>query len=568
MRILVTGATGYIGGRLAPRLLGTGHQVRCMTRDPARLAEVSWAHHPDVEVVRADALDPAALRRALDGVDTAYYLIHSIDSGGDFSSVDRAAARAFADAARNAGVGRLVYLGGLSPASGAGVSEHLASRQEVARVLLDSGVPTVVLRAAVIIGSGSASFEMLRHLTERLPVMVTPRWVRTRIQPIAVRDVLYYLVGCLDLPAGTHRSFDIGGPDILTYAEMMQRFAAVEGLRRRVIIPVPVLSPGLSSHWVGLVTPVPRAIARPLVRSLRTEVVAAEHDIASWVPDPPDGLVPFDTSVAYALARVRDRAVETRWSTAVWPGSPITTPFPEVLARLCGDPGTSRPAPPGEPVVTDPVWAGSSLYTDERSRAVDAPAGRLWAVIEGIGGENGWYSWPLAWSARGWLDILAGGVGHHRGRRDPHRLRTGEAIDLWRVEELVPGRLLRLRAEMKLPGQAWLELRVDPDGSEPGGTEPGGGGAEGGSPESGAGGRRRVVYRQRALFLPHGLPGHLYWKAVSPFHSVVFGGMLRTIVRHAESGAAPTGSPERPHEAPHPHGTSHPHETSTALPQG
>ncbi|ABW14672.1 NAD-dependent epimerase/dehydratase [Parafrankia sp. EAN1pec] len=550
MRILVTGATGYIGGRLAPRLLGQGHHVRCMTRDPARLSDVGWARHPDIEVVRADALGPESLRAAMEDVDVAYYLIHSIDTGGDFSAVDRRAAAAFARAARAAGVRRIIYLGGLSPATGIGMSAHLASRQEVARILLDSGVPTVVLRAAIIIGSGSASFEMLRHLTERLPVMLTPRWVRTRIQPIAVRDVLHYLIGCLQLPAEINRSFDIGGPDVLTYADMMQRFAAVEGLRRRVIIRVPVLSPGLSSLWVGVVTPVPRAIARPLVRSLRTEVVVGEHDIARWVPDPPEGLLPFETAVAYALARVRDRTVETRWSTAVWPGSPLAAPFPEVAAYLSADRAGRRGhrpvaagvrtadasrtaadggspdnapsngilpggAPPGEPVPTDPAWAGSSLYSDERSKAVAAPADRLWQVIEGIGGENGWYSWPLAWSARGWLDTLVGGVGHRRGRRDPAHLHTGEAIDLWRVEELVPGRLLRLRAEMRLPGHAWLELRVGPGGPD-----------------------GRTVYRQRALFLPRGLPGHLYWRAVSPFHAVVFGGMLRTIVRRAESAPA------------------------------
>ncbi|WP_018502820.1 SDR family oxidoreductase [Parafrankia discariae] len=537
MRILVTGATGYIGGRLAPRLLRQGHLVRCMTRDPARLADVDWARLPDVEVVRADALDPASLPAAMEGVDVAYYLIHSIDTGGDFSAVDRRAAEAFARAARVAGVRRIIYLGGLSPTTGVGLSAHLASRQEVARILLDSGVPTVVLRAAIIIGSGSASFEMLRHLTERLPVMLTPRWVRTRIQPIAVRDVLHYLLGCLRLPAEINRSFDIGGPDVLTYADMMQRFAAVEGLRRRVIIRVPVLSPGLSSLWVGLVTPVPKAIARPLVRSLRSEVVVGEHDIARWVPDPPKGLLPFETAVAYALARVRDRAVETRWSTAVWPGSPIAAPFPEVTAYLAGHPSNGSSghssdgvlpgaAPPGEPVPTDPAWAGSSLCTDERSTAVAAPADRLWRVVEGIGGENGWYSWPLAWSARGWLDILVGGVGHRRGRRDPAHLRTGEAIDLWRVEEMVPGRLLRLRAEMRLPGHAWLELRVEPGGGPDGAT----------------------VYRQRALFLPRGLPGHLYWRAVSPFHAVVFGGMLRTIVRRAESTppATPVGPPATP----------------------
>ncbi|MCL9797775.1 NAD(P)H-binding protein, partial [Frankia sp. AgKG'84/4] len=318
MRILVTGATGYLGGRLAPRLLDRGHHVRAMTRDPARLRDIPWAARADV--VQADARDPATLPAALRGIDVAYYLIHSIDSGGDFSTVDRQAAAAFAAACRDAGVRRIIYLGGLSPAGDGELSAHLSSRQEVARILLDSGVPTLVLRAAVIIGSGSASFEMLRYLTERLPMMLTPRWVRTRIQPIAVRDVLHYLLGGLTVPADVHGSFDVGGPDVLTYAEMMQRFATVEGLRPRVIIPVPMLSPGLSSLWVGLITPVPKRIARPLVRSLRTEVVVTDGGaVRRLIPDPPGGLLPFDTSAAMALAHVRERGVETRWSTAVWP---------------------------------------------------------------------------------------------------------------------------------------------------------------------------------------------------------------------------------------------------------
>ncbi|SNQ47238.1 putative nucleoside-diphosphate sugar epimerase [Frankia canadensis] len=505
MRILVTGATGYIGGRLAPRLLDRGHEVHAMTRDPARLRGIEWADH--ARVVQADAGDPLALTEALAGIDVAYYLIHSIDGGGDFSAVDRRAATAFAAACRAAGVRRIVYLGGLAPGGGdqIALSAHLSSRQEVARILLDSGVPTLVLRAAVIIGSGSASFEMLRHLTERLPVMLTPRWVRTRIQPIAVRDVLHYLLGALDVPAGVHGSFDVGGPDVLTYAEMMRRFAAVEGLRDRIIIPVPVLSPGLSSLWVGVVTPVPKGIARPLVRSLRTEVIVGDGGaVRRWIPDPADGLLPFDTAVAYALARVRERRVETRWSTAVLP----------VGTGARGGGADWVPGPPGEPAPTDPQWSGGALYVDEREAAVAAAPERLWRVIEGIGGENGWYSWPLAWSARGWLDGLLGGAGPRRGRRDPQRMRVGEALDFWRVEEVEPGRLLRLRAEMRMPGDGWLELRaaLGPDG----GTR----------------------YRQRAVFLPHGLPGQLYWWAVSPFHAVVFGGMLRNIV-HAAEGSEP-----------------------------
>ncbi|WP_261558066.1 SDR family oxidoreductase, partial [Frankia tisae] len=534
MRILVTGATGYIGGRLAPRLLDQGHDVRAMTRDLARLRDVPWADR--AQVVEADARDPASLPAAMAGVDVAYYLVHSIDSGGDFAAVDREAASAFATAAHSAGVRRIVYLGGLSPADDdGGLSAHLSSRQEVARILLDSGVPTVVLRAAIIIGSGSASFEMLRYLTERLPVMLTPRWVRTRIQPIAVRDVLYYLIGALRVPAEVNQSFDVGGPDILTYAEMMQRFAAVEGLRRRAIIPVPVLSPGLSSLWVGVVTPVPKTIAKPLVRSLRSEVVVRDaRAIRRWIPDPPDGLMPFDTAASYALARVRERGVETRWSTAVWPTrSSVRSRRQAAPAERGGVTCASRP--PNEPTPADPQWTGGALYVDERSMPVAAPPGRLWQVIEGIGGENGWYSWPLAWSARGWLDTVLGGVGLRRGRRDPQRVHVGEALDFWRVEEIEPGRLLRLRAEMKMPGDGWLELRAAVD-------------------DNGA-----TVYRQRAIFLPRGLPGQLYWWAVSPFHAAVFGGMLRNIVRTAETtpGVLHGGRPplRRPDGDKHPHGS-------------
>ncbi|MFI1193425.1 SDR family oxidoreductase [Micromonospora sp. NPDC020750] len=487
MRCLVTGATGYIGGRLAPRLLADGHQVRCLARKAARLRDVPWASR--AEIAEGDLRVPETLPAAFAGVDVAYYLVHSLGQAG-FEAADREAAANFAAAARAAGVRRIVYLGGPEPdAAGEVSSPHLRSRAEVARILLASGVPTAVLRAAVIIGSGSASFEMLRHLTERLPVMVTPRWVRNRIQPIAVRDVLRYLTGCVALPPEVNRSFDIGGPDVLTFQDMMRRYARVAGLPRRIIVPVRPLTPALSSHWVGLITPVPNAIARPLVESLVQEAVAHEHDIARYVPDPPGGLTRFDEAVALALAKVRDAEVETRWSTA------------------------SGPDAPAEPLPSDPAWSGGTVYTDERERAVAAPADALWRVIEGVGGEHGWYSFPLAWSVRGWLDRLIGGVGLRRGRRDPHRLQVGEALDFWRVEEIVPGQLLRLRAEMRLPGRAWLEMRVEPG-------------------EAGA-----SRYVQRAVFLPHGLAGHAYWGSVFPFHAIVFGGMARNIARNAERPA-------------------------------
>jgi uncharacterized protein YbjT (DUF2867 family) len=487
LTVAVTGATGYIGGRLVPRLLAEGHTVRALSRDVGRLRDVPWVR--EVEVVEADAQDRASLDRALAGVDVVYHLIHSIDGGDDVGAADREAARNVGAAARGAGVGRIVHLGGLTP-QGQGLSPHLRSRHEVGQILLDSGVPAAVLQAAVIIGSGSASFEMLRYLTERLPAMIAPRWVRTRIQPIAVRDVMRYLVGAATLPADVSRRFDIGGPDVLTYLEMMQRYAAAAGLRRRVIVPVPVVSPRLSAHWVNVVTPVPSAIATPLVRSLVDDVVCAEHDIAAWVPDPPEGLVGFDDSVSLALLRVREAAVETRWSSATWPGAP------------------------SDPLPTDPDWAGGSLYTDVRQTAVAAGRDDLWRVVEGIGGENGWYSFPLAWAVRGLLDRVVGGVGLRRGRRDPHTLYIGESLDFWRVEEIVPGELLRLRAEMRLPGAAWLEFGIEQVGKE------------------------RPVLVQRALFHPRGLAGHAYWWAVAPFHGVVFDGMLHNIRREAERAAA------------------------------
>ncbi|MEU0551554.1 SDR family oxidoreductase [Micromonospora sp. NPDC005979] len=484
MRCLVTGATGYIGGRLTPLLLADGHTVRCLARKAGRLRDVPWA--AAAEIVEGDLSRPETLPAAFADVDVAYFLVHSLGRA-DFEAADRTAATNFAAAARAAGVRRIVYLGGPEPAADAEVpSPHLRSRAEVGRILLASGVPTAVLRAAVIIGSGSASFEMLRYLTERLPAMVTPRWVRNRIQPIAVRDVLRYLAGCATLPPDVNRGFDIGGPDVLTFRDMMNRYARVAGLRRRIIVPVRPLTPSLSSHWVGLITPVPNKIARPLVESLIHEAVAHEHDIARYVPDPPGGLTGFDEAVRLALAKVRDAQVETRWSTAS---------------------GTDAPA---EPLPSDPDWSGGTVYTDVRERAVDASPAALWRVIEGVGGEHGWYSFPLAWSVRGWLDRLVGGVGLRRGRRDPHRLQVGEALDFWRVEEIVPGELLRLRAEMRLPGRAWLEMRALP--------------AENGHSR----------YQQRAVFLPRGLAGHAYWGSVTPFHAVIFGGMARNIARNAE----------------------------------
>lgn len=503
---LVTGSTGYIGGRLIPELLSAGFRVRAMARTPSKLQGRDW--FSQVEVAEADAQDAAAVQTALSGVDVAYYLLHSIGTGRDFATTERHTAQTFATAAKGAGVQRIVYLGGLDPCNEE-LSEHLASRAEVGRVLLASGVPTAVLRAGMVIGSGSASFEMLRHLTERLPIMITPRWVNSRTQPIAVSDVLRYLVGCAALPAELNRGFDIGGPDTLTYLDMMQRFAAVAGLGRRRILPVPILSPSLSSHWVNVVTPVPRGLARPLVESLKNSAVTEEHDIADYIPDPPDGLLSYERAVELALTKVQSLDVPTTWASAQTSGAP------------------------SDPLPSDPFWAGGSLYVDQRQRHVNASPQAVWSIIEGIGGQHGWYSFPLGWRVRGWIDRLWGGPGLVRGRRDPNRLLPGDTLDWWRVEAVEPGQL-RLRAEMRLPGLAWLELRVAEDEA----IEL----DEDSSPLTESG-RHTTMLHQRALFHPRGIAGHAYWWAVWPFHGLVFGSMQRNMAKAAESLGSSVDTP-------------------------
>lgn len=482
--VAVTGATGYVGGRLVPLLLDGGHEVRVLTRDAGKLRDVPWG--AEVQVVEGSLEDPAVARELARGADVLLYLVHSMGGSGDFEATERLCALNLAVAAREAGAGRIVYLSGLHPDGK--LSRHLASRTEVGRILASSGSDTLVLQAGLLIGSGSASFEMIRHLTDVLPVMPAPRWVRNRIQPIAIRDALHYLCSAVELPAGAGGTYDIGGPDVLTYAEMMRGYARMAGIRQPVVLALPVLTPWLAAQWVNLVTPIPRRLAVPLVESLQHDCVMRSHAIDELIPPPEGGLTGYLRSVELALIKMESGAVETSWATA------------RALAS------------PAEPLPSDPQWAGRTVFTDVRTKQGGAAPDRVWSVIEGIGGENGWYSMPLAWSVRGWMDKLAGGVGLQRGRRSRTSLQFNDVVDWWRVEALEPGRLLRLRAEMKVPGDAWLELSVEPE-------------AEGGS-----------TFRQRAIFFPRGLAGRAYWLAVLPFHGLIFRSMVERITRAAQDG--------------------------------
>ena len=486
--ILVTGASGYIGGRLVGELLSAGYRVRCLARTPAKLDAAPW--RADVEVVEGDI--EGDLTAALDGVQVVYYLVHSIGETSDWTAREAAAATNVRDSAAAAGVERIVYLGGLGAADGTGtaLSPHLQSRHRVGQVLASGSVPVTELRAAVIIGSGSASFEMLRYLVEVLPVMVTPRWVDTRCQPIAVRDVLRYLVEVLAVDASAGRILDIGGPDVLTYREMMAIYAEQAGLRRRIVIPVPVLTPRLSSLWVGLVTPLPRSLARPLVNSLVNEVIVRDDAILALCPGP---RLSYRDAVGRALQRTRAHAVTTRWTSA------------------------DREAVAG-PLPTDPEWSGGAVLSDVRERTVNAPADVVHQVVCGIGGDRGWYASDWLWEVRGFLDQLVGGPGMRRGRRDPEQLRVGDAVDFWRVQVVEPDALLRLRAEMRLPGVASLEWRIEPLARAAGGP------------------RCRLV--QIATFVPRGLWGRIYWYSVAPFHRLVFPGLIDGLGADAERIAA------------------------------
>lgn len=498
MKVAVIGATGYVGGRLVPELLKAGHQVRCLARNPERLAGVEW--RCDVETMAADVLNRRSLDDALVGVEAVYYLVHGMGHAGDFEHADRVGAENTRNAAEQAGVSRIVYLGGLGEDDADVLSPHLASRHEVGEILAAGSVPVTELRAAVIIGSGSASFEMLRHLDEVLPVMICPRWVtKTKCQPIGIADVLHYLVAVIDEPDAAGRILEIGGPDVLTYREMLDRYAAIAGLRRRLIIPVPLLTPRLSSHWVNLVTPLPYGLARPLVDSLINDVVVhPDHDIRRLIDHQPRTL---DQAIERALAVVADLRISTSWMDSA-PGSTPASPMPQ-----------------------DPDWAGATIYQDVQQVASTANASALFTTVSGIGGERGWYVAGPMWTLRGWIDKLIGGVGMRRGRRHPDQLRVGDALDFFRVEAYEPPRLLRLRAEMKVPGAAWLEWRVTDNG--PGSSQ----------------------LRQLARFHPRGVGGRAYWWALLPIHKVIWKQLARRLVAHAETsegnGCAPPAIDDR-----------------------
>ena len=477
MRILIVGASGYIGGRLVPLLARQGHELTLVGRDPGSLGE----RFPEHRVFAADLLEPESLPPAVAGVEVAYYLAHSMGAGeAGFAERDLRAAHSFATAAADAGVRRIIYLGGLGDDT-VHLSHHLASRHEVGAELARHGIPVTEFRAAVVIGSGSASFEILRHLTERLPVMITPRWVSTRCQPIGIQDVLAYLVAALAHPEVVG-VIEIGGPDILSYGQMMLRYAHIRGLRR-LMIPVPVLTPRLSSYWVNLISPVPANIARPLIEGLRNEVVVRDPGPARAL-----GVVPasYDDALALAMDRAGGGELDSTWFDAL-----------RVPGRTSLVSATSR----------------EGMIIDRRTRHVAALPEPVFGVVERVGGLMGWPYANLLWRIRGLGDRVVGGVGMRLGRRDPNRLRVGDALDFWRVEEIRRPEVLRLRAEMRVPGRAWLQYEVVPEAS----------------------GSRLI---QTAFFEPKGVPGLAYWYLLYPAHAVIFRGMVRALARSAEPAVA------------------------------
>ncbi len=471
-----------MGGRLVPALLEHGFRVRCLAHEPRKLEERTWRHDPRVEIIQSDLTNTAELANQIRGCSAAYYLIHSmVASGRTYVERDSQLAKNFAQAADQAHIGRIIYLGGLGEL-GEGLSEHLRSRRELEKELGSTGIPVTTLRAAMIIGSGSASFEILRYLVERLPVMITPRWVQTESQPVAIEDVLFWLIESLLVPETSGHHLEIGGPDVFSYRELMQMMAQELGLRRRLIIGVPVLTPRLSSAWISLITPVTYRIARPLADGLRNRVVVNDDTARQLMPHQ---ALPTREAIRRAIAITREGQVQTRWSAA-------------------------------GPIPGDPDWAGGKVFVDQRSIDIDAKPSAVFAAVCRVGGGHGWYAGDILWRIRGWMDQLVGGPGLRRGRRDPEKVEFGEALDFWRVVGIERSKSLLLHAEMKLPGTAQLGFCIDPV-------------------EDQATSRLTMTAR----FRPKGLLGILYWYAVVPLHHFVFGGMLNGIKRAAESSQDP-----------------------------
>lgn len=488
IKVLVTGATGYIGGRLTPKLIKKGYDVRVMVRHSLeRLQAREWADK--VEILQGDILKPDTLPDSFTDIDAAYYLIHSMKKGDEFEERDKRAARNFGRAAAEAGVKRIIYLDGLGdPADD--LSPHLRSRQKVGEVLRESGIPVTDFQAAVVIGSGSASFEMVRHLVERLPIMLQPSWARNRIQPIAIRDVLDYLVAALETPASADKIVQIGGTDVQTYSGIMRVYAEVRGLKR-LVIPVPLLTPWLSSHWVNLVTPIPASYARPLIEGAKNETIVRDDLAKQLFPqiDPVD----TRTAIAEALENLQKGEVNTLWSDAVISSKGDAAPYTFVEEQ--------------------------GMYIERREQMVEASPEAVYQVFTRLGGATGWPDYQWLWRIRGLMDKVIGGPGLRRGRRHSSYLAVGDPLDFWRVEALEHSHLMRLQAEMKVPGRAWLQFEVTKDGD--------------GSTLS------KVV--QTAYFAPKGIWGFLYWWAVYPFHGPVFTGLLRYVAHQAEQESLAEG---------------------------
>lgn len=473
-KILLTGGTGYVGGRLLGELETRGYAVRCLARRPDFLRQKAA---PSTQILRGDLLDLQSVRHAMQGMDAAFYLVHNLGSSGEFEQEELDSAKNFAQVAKEQGVKRIIYLGGLGPAEN--LSPHLQTRHAVGAILRDSGIQTIEFRASLITGSGSISFAMVRSTVDKLPIMIMPRWLRVKLQPIAIRDVLDYLLEAVEINLEGSHVFEIGGSDQVSLQEVMAEYALQRGLKR-VFIPVPVLTPRLSSLWLGLVTPLYARIGRKLVDSARYETIVTNNAALKTFSVRPRGI---REAIARALEREDKKFGLTRWSDALSSAGHVTS------------------------------WGGvrfGNRIVDSRSVKVAASAEQAFKVVQRIGGESGWYYGTWLWRLRGFLDLLVGGVGLRRGRRHPTDLKAGDTVDFWRVEEIDAPRLLRLNAEMKLPGRAWLQFEVDP--------------AENGS-----------VIRQTAIFDPLGLFGLLYWYGLYPLHQIIFAGLIAGISRHSET---------------------------------